>query len=125
MRTTLLALVALLYSVPVFALDFGDSTELYLPNQSGGDMVLTKEPCNFPQAVKIGFNNRSYATEEGGPTYEGCWMAPDIDPEAFEQAPVGMILIPIVNLWYDNRVNTFKQDQFTPFKHGYIKEGTL
>jgi hypothetical protein len=125
MRTTLFVLVALLYSVPALALDFGDSTELYLPNQSGGDMVLTKEACNFPQAIKIGFNNRSYATDDNGGVYEGCWLAPEIDPVAFEDLPPGMTIIPLVNLWYNNTVTPFKQDQFTPFKHGYIKEGTL
>ena len=125
MRTTLLALVALLYSVPAFALNFGDSTELYLPNQAGGDMVLSKEECKFPQAIKIGFTNRSYATEGDGTVHEGCWLAPEIDPVALEDLPPGMVIIPIVNLWYDNIVTPFKQDQFTPFKNGQVREGTL
>lgn len=125
MKTTLFVVVALLLSVPAFALDFGNSPELYLPNQAGGDMVLSKEPCSFPSAVKIGFTNRSYATEKNGPTHEGCWMAPLIDSDALDNAPVGSVIIPIVNLWYDNTVNIFKQDQFTPYKNGYVREGTL
>lgn len=125
MKTTLFALVALFFSVPVFALDFGNSNELYLPNQAGGDMVLSKEPCNFPSAVKIGFKNRSYATEDNGTVHEGCWLAPEVGPEAFDNLPAGMVIIPIVNLWYDNIVTPFKQDQFTPYKHGYVKDGEL
>lgn len=122
MKTTLFVVVALLLSVPAFALDFGNSPELYLPNQAGGDIVLTKEPCVFPSAVKIGFTNRSYATEESGPVHEGCWMAPEIEPAALEQAPTGATIISIINLWYDNRVNIFTPDQFTPYNHSYTKK---
>lgn len=125
MRTTALMLVALLYSVPVLALNFGDSPELYLPNQAGGDMVLSKEPCAFPQATKIGFRNRSYATEDNGTVHEGCWLAPEIDADALDNLPPGMVIIPIVNLWYDGIVTPFKQDQFTPNKHGYVSEGEI
>jgi hypothetical protein len=43
-----------------------------------GEIVLTKEPCEF---IKMGLKNypyAAYATEQGHANHEGCWRMDDI-----------------------------------------------
>ena len=111
----LLALVFVL-STTAQAQDFSKFKELYMPNEAGGYIVLTLEPCKFSEAVKQGFENRAYATEsdsEKPATHEGCWDSPST-----AEAPgvKGVTIIPLVNLWFDGDTVTFPQSMFTPEK---------
>jgi len=58
-----LAAILLLFSTSLLAADYSKNKELYMPNESGGYVVLTLEECKFPEAVKLGFDSRAYATE--------------------------------------------------------------
>lgn len=109
-----LAVLLTLFSLSLSAADYSKSKELYMPNESGGYVVLTVEPCKFPEAVKLGYDSRAYATEsdsEKPATHEGCWTSPDIS-----EAPrlKGVRIIPLVNLWFDGEVVTFPQTMFGP-----------
>ena len=111
-----LAVLSLLFSTGLQAADYSKSKELYMPNESGGYIVLTVEPCKFPEAVKQGFDSRAYATEsdsEKPATHEGCWNSPDTS-----EAPriKGVRIIPLVNLWFDGDTVTFPQTMFGPEK---------
>ena len=111
-----LAVLLLLFSTGLLAADYSKSKELYMPNESGGYVVLTLEPCKFPEAVKQGFDSRAYATEsdsERPATHEGCWNSPST-----VEAPKiqGVRIIPLVNLWFDGDTVTFPQTMFTPEK---------
>jgi hypothetical protein len=111
-----LAVLALLFSTSLLAVDYSKSKELYMPNESGGYVVLTLEPCKFPEAVKLGFDSRAYATEsdsEQPTTHEGCWNSPDTN--AAPRVP-GVTIIPLVNLWFDGDMATFPQTMFGPEK---------
>lgn len=90
--------------------------EMYMPNESGGYVVLTIENCQFPQATQLGFDHRAYATEtdsEKPATHEGCWNSPDT-----REAPnvPGVTIIPLVNLWFDGDIVTYPQHLFGPEK---------
>lgn len=114
---TILALVALFF-VSVAAADEQLPKELYMPNEAGGFVVLTVEPCTI-SGIAERFPNRAYATEtvdENSPKHEGCWDSPSI-----ADAPdlPGVKIIPIVNAWFDNEVHPYQQTQFTPDKKRY------
>ena len=109
-----LAVLLTLFSLSLSAADYSKSKELYMPNESGGYVVLTVEPCKFSEAVKLGYDSRAYATEsdtEKPATHEGCWTSPDTS-----DAPKlkGVRIIPLVNLWFDGEVVTFPQTMFGP-----------
>ena len=109
-----LAVLLTLFSLSLSAADYSKSKELYMPNESGGYVVLTVEPCKFPEAVKLGYDSRAYATEsdtEKPATHEGCWTSPDTS-----EAPrlKGVRIIPLVNLWFDGEIITFPQTMFGP-----------
>lgn len=109
-----LAVLLLLFSADLLAADYSKNKELYMPNESGGYVVLTVEPCKFPEAAKLGYNSRAYATEsdsEKPATHEGCWTSPDT-----ADAPKlkGVKIIPLVNLWFDGELATFPQNLFGP-----------
>jgi hypothetical protein len=113
---TQLAALTLLFSTSLLAADYSKSKELYMPNESGGYVVLTLEECKFPNSKKQGFNSRAYATEtdsETPVTHEGCWYSPDTS-----DAPKhpGIKIIPLVNLWFDGDTVTFPQSMFGPEK---------
>lgn len=119
----ILTLVAVLLSLPATAADYSEYKELYMANQAGGDIVLTLEPCAIPEAKKMGFENRTYATVAGGKIMEeGCWTAPGI-----ENAPnvPGVTIIPIVNVWYDGLILPFAQNQFEPTAHTVALKGAI
>lgn len=111
----LLGLVAVLFSLSATAEDYSQHKELYMANEAGGDVVLTLEACAFPAATAKGFTNRSYATVAGGKIMEeGCWFAPST-----EGAPQSehVMIIPIVNVWYDGLILPFEQRAFGPQQH--------
>ena len=111
-----LAVMLLLSSSSLSAADYSTSKELYMPNESGGYVVLTVDPCQIAEAKKQGFDSRAYATEsdsEQPVTHEGCWTSPDTS-----EAPKirGVKIIPLVNLWFDGDTVTFPQNLFDPEK---------
>ena len=109
-----LAVVLLLSSNLALAQDL--PKELYMPNESGGYIVLTTDACPNKDAVKLGYNYRAYATEsdsEKPATHEGCWDSPSIADAPKLQ---GVRIIPLVNLWFDGDMATFPQTMFGPEK---------
>jgi len=111
-----LAALTILFSTSLLAADYSKNKELYMPNESGGFIVLTLESCKFPEAVKQGFANRAYATEsdsERPATHEGCWDSPSTADAPKLQ---GVKIIPLVNLWFDGETVTFPQTMFGPEK---------
>lgn len=111
-----LAVILLLSSNSLSAADYSASKELYMPNESGGFVILTVEPCQIAEAKTQGFDSRAYATEsdsEKPVTHEGCWTSPDTS-----EAPKirGVKIIPLVNLWFDGDTVTFPQNLFGPDK---------
>jgi hypothetical protein len=109
-----LAAVFLLFSNLALAQDL--PKELYMPNESGGFIVLTTDACPNKDAVKLGYNYRAYATEsdsEKPATHEGCWDSPSIADAPKLQ---GVKIIPLVNLWFDGDMVTFPQTMFGPEK---------
>ena len=110
-----LAVILLLLSN--FALAETPPKELYMPNESGGYIVLTIDACPNAGAVKLGYNYRAYATEsdsENPATHEGCWVSPSLaDAPKME----GVRIIPLVNLWFeDGDTVSFPQTLFGPEK---------
>jgi len=109
-----LAVISLLSSSLALAQDL--PKELYMPNESGGYIVLTTDACPNAGAVKLGYMYRAYATETEGDqpaTHEGCWDSPSVaDAPKME----GVRIIPLVNLWFDGDVVTFPQTLFGPEK---------
>ena len=109
-----LAVISLLSSGLALAQDL--PKELYMPNESGGYIVLTTDACLTSDAVKLGYMYRAYATESEGEkpaTHEGCWVSPSVT-----DAPrsAGIKIIPLVNLWFDGDIITFPQTLFGPEK---------
>ena len=111
---TKLVVISLLYSSCALAQDM--PLELYMPNESGGYIVLTTDACPNTSAVKLGYTYRAYATEsdsEKPATHEGCWDSPSIADAPKLQ---GVRIIPLVNLWFDGDMVTFPQTMFGPEK---------
>jgi len=109
-----LAVISLLSSGLALAQDL--PKELYMPNESGGYIVLTTDACPNADAVKLGYMYRAYATETEGDqpaTHEGCWDSPSL---ADAPRSAGIKIIPLVNLWFDGDVVTFPQTLFGPEK---------
>ena len=105
-----LAVLFLLLSNLALAQDL--PKELYMPNESGGYIVLTTDACPTAEVVKKGYKYRAYATEsdsEKPATHEGCWDSPSVaDAPRME----GVKIIPLVNLWFDGDMVTFPQTMF-------------
>ena len=109
-----LAVISLLSSSIVLAQDL--PKELYMPNESGGFIVLTTDACPNKDAVKKGYVYRAYSTEsesEKPATHEGCWDSPSV---AGAPKMEGVRIIPLVNLWFDGDTVTFPQTMFGPEK---------
>ena len=109
-----LAVIFLLYSN--LALTQELPLELYMPNESGGYIVLTTDACANTDALKLGYTYRAYATESDSDTpvtHQGCWDSPSV-----ADAPrlPGVRIIPLVNLWFDGDMATFPQTMFGPEK---------
>ena len=109
-----LAVILLLLSN--FALAETPPKELYMPNESGGYIVLTIDACPNADVAKKGYKYRTYATESDGEnpvTHEGCWHSPSLaDAPKME----GVRIIPLVNIWFDGDTVTFPQTLFGPEK---------
>ena len=105
-----LAVLFLLLSNLAMAQDL--PKELYMPNESGGYIVLTTDACPTAEVAKKGYKYRAYATEsdsEKPATHEGCWDSPSVaDAPRME----GVKIIPLVNLWFDGDMATFPQTMF-------------
>ena len=105
-----LAVIFLLSSSLALAQDL--PKELYMPNESGGYIVLTTDACPTAEVAKKGYKYRAYATEsdsEKPATHEGCWDSPSVaDAPRME----GVKIIPLVNLWFDGDMATFPQTMF-------------
>ena len=96
-------LLALLIPTLCYAAD-----ELYMPNEAGGFVTLTKEVC-ANQNIKKTFPYKATATEGNGTLYEGCWAAPD---QKGSGAPQGAS--PIVSLMFEEgAVYSYKIDLFS------------
>ena len=109
-----LAVLLLLFSTHALSADYSKSKELYMPNESGGYVVLTVEQCQLPEARSKGFDSRAYATETDTADsiiHEGCWNSPDTS--AAPRAP-GVTIIPLVNLWFDGDIVFYPQNMFGP-----------
>lgn len=105
-----IAILALLVSLSATA---EEVKEMYMPNESGGFVTLTTEPCLY-DSVKKDYPYRAYATEDaaGEIVHEGCWISPST-----EEAPraQGVRIIPVVNTWWvDGGQVTFLAPQFSP-----------
>jgi len=107
----ILALVAVLSSLPATAEDYSNHKELFMANQAGGVVALAVEPCTIEQAKLKKFEGRAYATEANGTKHEGCWIAPDIS-----EAPnvPNVKIIPIVNVWFEGVIVPYEQNLFVP-----------
>ena len=90
--------------------------ELFMPNESGGYIILTTDACPNADVAKLGYKWRAYATEsdsENPVTHEGCWDSPSTADAPKLQ---GVRIIPLVNLWFAGDTVTFPQTMFTPEK---------
>ena len=96
----------------VNAADYSAEKELFLKNESGGVIAVTKEVCPDPVAKAKGFEFRAYATEGNGTKHEGCWSAPDIS-----DAPThpSVRIIPIINMYFEGQIIAVQQQSFKPF----------
>jgi hypothetical protein len=109
-------LAVLLLLSSSFALAQDLPKELYMPNESGGYIVLTSDACPNADVAKKGYKFRAYATEsdsEKPAVHEGCWDSPSV---ADAPKAAGIRIIPLVNLWFDGDAVTFPQTLFTPEK---------
>jgi hypothetical protein len=100
-------LLALLLAVSVTNIN---AEERYMPNDAGGFMVLTDEPCTKQIALDQGFLNRAYA-DDTEYHYEGCWTryAP---PEHLQDRAE-----PFVSTWWAKGLTaTYKQKLFSTEK---------
>ena len=108
-----IAMLALLVSLSAVA---EEPKEMYMPNESGGFVVLTQEGCNYTEALRQGYEYRAYATEDadGQIVHEGCWISPSL---ADAPKNPGIKIIPVVNTWWaEGGQVTFLAPQFGPEK---------
>ena len=85
-------LVALLLALDSLAQE--PAFEVYTPNDAGGYITLTHEPCKIDQYKKT-YPYRGYATTSNpNDLYEGCYLVPDISEAP--QIP-GYKVFPLVN----------------------------
>lgn len=110
----ILALVAVLVSLPATSADYSNHKELYMKNEAGGVVALTLEPCQFPEILAKGFKERAYATEGNGAKHEGCWLSPEINPADLPAVDAHIKIIPVVNLWFEGEIVAFPQSYFKP-----------
>ena len=118
-----LAVIYLLYSNLALAQDL--PLELYMPNESGGYIVLTTDACPNTDAAKLGYTYHAYATESDSDqpvTHQGCWHSPSTaDAPRME----GVRIIPLVNLWFDGDMITLPQTMFGPLKRRWNTAPTI
>ena len=108
--------------------------EMYMPNDAGGFVVLTLEPCAFEQASKE-YPYKAYATESSDVVYhEGCWNSPDTSDvptqimsksEGAPEAPTIRVISMVNTWWQEGGKATFMQRNFSPEKKRYLSNGTI
>lgn len=107
MKKTLMAL--LLVSNITFADEM--PKEMYMPNDSGGFMILTTDKCDVEYAFDLGFIFKVQATEGNGDIHEGCWNTISIPDHL-----VGRVE-PYVNTWWEKGLTaSYKQSLFSTEK---------
>lgn len=102
--------------------------EMYMPNDAGGFVVLTIEPCKFDKVSKE-YPYRAYATEASDAAFhEGCWDSPDtsavpttiMSKSEGAGEPPTIRVIPMVNTWWvEGGLASFLQSNFRPEKKRY------
>ena len=108
--------------------------EMYMPNDAGGFVVLTTQPCQVEKMAEE-YPYRAYATESSElVNHEGCWHSPDISEvptqlmsksEGAGPAPT-IRVIPLVNTWWvEGGRATFLQTNFSPEKKKHPSNGTI
>ena len=97
-----IAVLALLVSMSAYA---DEPKEMYMPNDAGGFLVLTLEPCQLAGANKEAYPSRAYATESSDlAIHEGCWVR-----YTFAES--------MVNTWWGpGLMANFRQKLFSPEK---------
>ena len=103
----ILALILVGIIAYVFA---GDPKEVYMPNEAGGFVTLIEDWCQIDPAIQQGFLHRAYATEGDGTRHEGCWIRPSTADAPQVQ---GVEIIPLVNVWFDGEIVTYRQELFS------------
>ena len=108
--------------------------EMYMPNDAGGFVVLTEEPCAFEQVAKE-YTYRTYATEgSDAVAHEGCWSTPDISnvptqlyskSEGAPDAPTMHVIVIINTWWKEGGKASFFQTNFNKEKKRYLSNGTF
>lgn len=108
--------------------------EMYMPNDAGGFVVLTLEPCAFEQASKE-YPYKAYATESSDIVHhEGCWNSPDTSDvptqimsksEGAPEAPTIRVIQMVNTWWVEGGRATFLQTNFSPEKKRYLSNGTI
>ena len=101
-----IAALALLVSLSAWA---DEPKKMYMPNESGGYIVLTLEACKLN---KPEYSYRAYATDtESGPAaHEGCWTRYS-DPN-YDQIAESMV----GTYWGPGLMASFRQKLFSPEK---------
>ena len=104
-----IATLALLVSLSAMA---DEPKEMYMPNDAGGFLVLTLEPCQLAGANKVEYPNRAYATESSDlAVHEGCWIR-YTDNSGYAEFAESM-----VNTWWGpGLMANFRQKLFGPEK---------
>jgi hypothetical protein len=126
-----IAALALLVSLSAHA---EPPKEMYMPNDAGGFVVLTAEPCAHKNVAKE-YTYRAYATESSEAVYhEGCWSSPDtsevptelmVKEEGAGPAPTLRVIQMVNTWWVEGGKATFFQSAFLPEKKRYLSNGTI
>jgi hypothetical protein len=126
-----IAVLALLVSLSAHA---EPPKEMYMPNDAGGFVVLTAEPCAHKNVAKE-YPYKAYATESSDVVYhEGCWNSPDTSDvpaqimsksEGAPEAPTIRVIQMVNTWWVEGGKATFFQSHFTPEKKRYLSNGKI
>ena len=88
--------------------------ERYMPNEAGGFIILTDNPCEIEYAKNKDFDFKFIATEKDGTEHIGCW-------NSYEAKDVGNS--GVVNLWVEpGLVLMFKQYLFSDKKERWPEQ---
>lgn len=107
-----IATLALLVSLSAQA---EEPKEMYMPNDSGGYVVLTLEKCNIQTSDYL---YRAYATDtaDGPSAHEGCWTRfSDPDYDKFAESMVS-------TYWGPGLLASFRQKLFSPKKERWTDD---
>lgn len=102
----LLAALAAFFTLTAHA----EVTEMYMPNDAGGFLVLTDNPCPI-EGVKNEYPYAAYETDDIENSIDGCWVRPEGAPDKFEP----FVIVRMVE-WGSVNIGVFKQHLFTPIK---------